>query len=572
VQTDLPLFGHLRRNQFAEAVRQAGAMERLVRSHPCCVLNSFINEPFPPEWKRLEHRRLRRPELERFFIAAREAVLLENPDRVIKPVDGDYDPPTWGLPDNHCYTYWYLGHGIDAGKLDAGYWIPIKPGWHYGCGEFGAEGLDRLELMQRHCPKDWLPLGPDDPDWSPQAIPKAQAWKMGTLFFDPPRTAAEWVEKTRAHQALAVKRMTEAFRRDPRNVSCAVHLFIDAWPTGWMKTIVDVERVPKPAYYAFRDALNPLMVSWTLLRSRWISGESFAADVWICNDRPQSFEGLTLMWQLIHRGDVVHAESATLAVEACTSQSVGKVRLELPQVDERCGMILQYQLIDGERVVDSGEEAFEVFPELIAENPGIRFCGEVPAVRSLSLDEVSSAPIAICQDYAAFDQEREKWEQFVLDGGVLFLHRLPNGKYRFDGREVLIRENSMGNRHFVSRGTGHPLVEGFEAFDFNRWFDREAGYHTPLANQVVVAPDALTVLATTDHGWGESDTPEVAVVAEIPYGKGRFIVSQLHLEGRLPDHPIASRFWQRVAQAGSDFSRGGAETLRPAAINSWPAS
>ncbi len=43
-QTDLPLFGYLRRNQFAEAVRQAGEMERLVRGHPCNVLVSYINE------------------------------------------------------------------------------------------------------------------------------------------------------------------------------------------------------------------------------------------------------------------------------------------------------------------------------------------------------------------------------------------------------------------------------------------------------------------------------------------------------------------------------------------------
>jgi beta-galactosidase/beta-glucuronidase len=34
IQTDFPLFGHMRPNQFAEAVRQAGEMERLIRSHP----------------------------------------------------------------------------------------------------------------------------------------------------------------------------------------------------------------------------------------------------------------------------------------------------------------------------------------------------------------------------------------------------------------------------------------------------------------------------------------------------------------------------------------------------------
>jgi hypothetical protein len=41
-------------------------------------------------------------------------------------------------------------------------------------------------------------------------------------------------------------------------VSFAIHLFIDAWPAGWMKTIMDFRRQPKPAYFAYRDALAPL--------------------------------------------------------------------------------------------------------------------------------------------------------------------------------------------------------------------------------------------------------------------------------------------------------------------------
>ena len=38
VQTDLPLFGHLRRPQLEEAIRQAGEMEKLVRNHPSNIM------------------------------------------------------------------------------------------------------------------------------------------------------------------------------------------------------------------------------------------------------------------------------------------------------------------------------------------------------------------------------------------------------------------------------------------------------------------------------------------------------------------------------------------------------
>ncbi len=89
-QTDLPLFAYLRRNRFCEAVRQAEEMERLIRSHPCNILVSYINEPFPYAWRKNTQRHCTRAELESFFVAADQAVRLANPDRVIKPIDGDY--------------------------------------------------------------------------------------------------------------------------------------------------------------------------------------------------------------------------------------------------------------------------------------------------------------------------------------------------------------------------------------------------------------------------------------------------------------------------------------------------
>jgi hypothetical protein len=38
-----------------------------------------------------------------------------------------------------------------------GYWVPVKPNWYYACGEFGAEGLDAFNTMQKYYPKEWLP-------------------------------------------------------------------------------------------------------------------------------------------------------------------------------------------------------------------------------------------------------------------------------------------------------------------------------------------------------------------------------------------------------------------------------
>jgi beta-galactosidase/beta-glucuronidase len=93
-QTDLPLFGSIRRNQFAAAIKQAEEMERLVRKHPSTILITYINERFPNAEGNPQRSLNTAEEYYRLFTALDQAVLLNNPDRVIKAGDGDYDPPS----------------------------------------------------------------------------------------------------------------------------------------------------------------------------------------------------------------------------------------------------------------------------------------------------------------------------------------------------------------------------------------------------------------------------------------------------------------------------------------------
>ena len=216
LQTDLPLFATVHRSQFCEVVRQAEEMERFVRSHPSNVMVTYMNEPTPQAGAQ-PYRNITREEMMRLFESADTVVRMNNPDRVIKAVDGDYDPPGPGLSDNHCYTGWYNGHGIEMGMLHKGFWQRVKPGWRYGCGEFGSEGLDPVALMRDRYPKEWLPADRDqDKTWSPDAIPGAQTGQMHGAFFETPGTLNEWVLRSQAHQAWTTQIMTEAFRRDTR--------------------------------------------------------------------------------------------------------------------------------------------------------------------------------------------------------------------------------------------------------------------------------------------------------------------------------------------------------------------
>lgn len=278
VQTDLPLFGVMRKTKFAEGVRQAEEMERLVRSHPSCVVDSFINEPFKEARGGL-HRHMSRSELEIFFSACKGVINITNPERVVKSVDGDYDPPSEDFPDNHCYLLWYNNHELLFGKFNKGYWQPIKKGWYYGCGEFGSEGLDTEELMRRRYPAEWI-KAPFDPD----NIFRAQTGKNYCVFYPKQQTMQEWIDASREYQAFVTKTMTEFFRRDRLCASFAIHLFIDAFPDGWLKAIVDCERKPKPAYFAYRNALKPVIVSLRGDRLTCFAEETVKVEAFLCND------------------------------------------------------------------------------------------------------------------------------------------------------------------------------------------------------------------------------------------------------------------------------------------------
>ena len=362
-QTDLPLFGCLRFNKFAEAVRQSEEMERFVRGHACNVVVSFINEPFPNGAAK-PHRHLTRPDLQAFFEAAERAMQVLNPDRVFKHVDGDYDPPGTTLPDNHCYAGWYNGHGVELGELHRGAWIPIRDGWAYGCGEFGSEALDTVDLMQRRYPAHWLPQG-DGSSWWPSDVPGAQTGDFHYMWFDSQHSVDDWVAATRKHQEWITRMFAERFRRDNRMVSFAIHLFIDAFPASWMKSIMDVERQPKPAYFAYRNALEPLTVSIRTDRWKWTAGEPMRFEFWVANDTQLASDKLTLRWQLEDAaGQVGFAQQAPASVSAVESTFQGFFSPTAPEVDGRTAYTVRLALCDGDEVLTDTAVEVEVLPRL----------------------------------------------------------------------------------------------------------------------------------------------------------------------------------------------------------------
>jgi hypothetical protein len=554
-QADLPLFGALRRNKFAEAVKQAEEMEHLVRIHPSTIMISYINERFPNADGNPQRSLNTTDEYYHLFTALDQAVLLSNPDRVIKAGDGDYDPPSPGLPDSHCYNTWYNGHGLGLGQMYKGYWQQIKPGWFYACGEFGAEGLDPLNVMQKYYPKAWLPKDKgDDKDWNANRISMSQTHRFHYMWYNTQHSLNDWIETSQDHQAWAVTFVSETFRRDSRMVSFAVHLFIDAWSAGWMKSIMDVDRQPKKAYFTYRNALQPLMVSLREDRSKFFSGEETAIEAWICNDLNSAPSGYQLKYQVEKQGKVVFANQIAANIPVNSSQFQGYIKFKTPLVTNRTSYTLRVSLVNekGENTCQN-EFGIEVFPKPVLSKKKVFVLGKTDGKAAqlahqsgyLMATSFETADVIIVDDFTKYTAEEKQINELVSNGKKVVFIELPAQQYQIANTTVAVEKTSMGDYYFVSPATGHPLTKNFKPFDFRLWYSGNEGLIMPILAFTITAPDWKPILSCGASNWVVDKGPVMAA-AELKHGKGVFRICEAKLASRIKYNPTAFLFMNKL--------------------------
>ncbi len=482
-QCDFPLFGMVRRNKACECMRQVEEMVRLVRNHPCNVVITYINE-VSRDARYEPHRHMLHAELEDLFETFDHIVHFHHPDAVTKHVDGDFDPPFKNtMPDVHCYTLWYNGGQQDYGMLVRGYGQKVPPDWYYGCGEYGAEGMDSMEVMRQCYPAKWMA----EP-FHPGNIHCGQIKYLHCSFMDTQDTLEDWLEATQEHQAFAMKTMTEAYRRDPRVVSNAIHLFIDAWPAGWLKSIMDCKRIPKKAYFASRDALAPLLLSLRSDRFTVYSGETVSIEAHACNDfNTPAQPGTKLVFQLYHDGKMCKHGSMPVAYDPNTVTYLADVQFQAPYVRDREVLTLK---------------AFLVAPD-----------GQTLADQTFSITVFADVEIP-------------------EDPQLVWIDKLENGQHEIAGETVTVADCPRRPPYFLSRKTGHPAVAEFKPKDFWMWYDRNADRLTPLAKQCFRAEGFRPVLICN----GSYETWQV--VGEKMYQGKRYVICLADLRF---ENPAAKR-------------------------------
>ncbi|MBQ7152718.1 MAG: hypothetical protein IJR83_02120, partial [Clostridia bacterium] len=299
------------------------------------------------------------------------------------------------------------------------------------------------------------------------------------------------------HQADGIRMMTEAFRRNPDMATIAVHLFIDAWPNGWMKTIMDFKRNPKPAYFAYRDALEPVMLSLRTDRLSYYAGEEIKTELYLCNDTDTSARYDILFELLDSNGIVVRKGSVSGRSKPLTSVYVATPSAVIENVEDREQFTLRAVLKDGQTVITYAEQTVEVF------------------ARQADVPE---------------------------DKDTVWVTGLTKGEYDIAGEHVVVSEMPMGPSYFVSVAEDGPLADAFRPMDFKNWYDEKADRMAPICSLTFRADHFKPFLTGADARWDEWNSTEVKseamVLAEKEYMGKRYLISTLDIR---TENPVARR-------------------------------
>ena len=269
--------------------------------------------------------------------------------------------------------------------------------------------------------------------------------------------------------------MTEAFRRDRRMHSFAIHLFIDAFPASWMKAIMDYDRQPKPAWFAYREALTPLAVSLRTDRRAFFAGEPIEPEAWVCNDLHDAPPGAKLHYQLECDGQVLQAGSTAATIPALDAAYQGTLPLRAPEVPSRTQVTIRLGLLDaGGKVLHDTAIKVDVFPRTTAALRRIYVVGNPQGKAAQLAGDLGTKPVfegpmqagdaILIDDMQAFSKvETQVGEAVRAVARAVFL-QLPQGKYPIAGGDVAVGSGDKSDvmmgvtaagLHFVSRATGH---------------------------------------------------------------------------------------------------------------------
>ncbi len=204
--------------------------------------------------------------------------------------------------------------------------------------EFGMPGPSPVEILETIIPDSelWPPL----PGTSWESHHAYNAWVGDTWlmmdmiegYFGRAAKLDELVEMGQLLQSEGYKAIYEEARRQKPYCSMALNwCYNEPWPTAANNSIINWPNLPKPAFYAVRDACRPVLVSARNYKLTWMRGEEFSCQLWILNDQYRTLDPGMVKATLMAGKKVLELDSWVFGNVESNSNLEGPVlKVELP--------------------------------------------------------------------------------------------------------------------------------------------------------------------------------------------------------------------------------------------------
>ena len=164
--------------------------------------------------------------------------------------------------------------------------------------EFGMPAPSSVEVLKSIIPEDELWPPKPNTSWESHHAYKAwvgDTWLMQDMirgYFGEAKDLEELVANGQLLQCEGYKAIYEEARRQKPYCTMALNwCFNEPWPTAANNSLINWPNIPKPGFYAVRDACRPFLASAQIKKFKWKEEEEFTSDIWLLNDLPNEIEG-----------------------------------------------------------------------------------------------------------------------------------------------------------------------------------------------------------------------------------------------------------------------------------------
>jgi beta-mannosidase len=160
--------------------------------------------------------------------------------------------------------------------------------------EFGMPAPASVDILKTIIPAD--ELWPPKPGTSWESHHAYNAWIGNTWlcqdiiedYFGRSESLEELVANGQLLQCEGYKCIYEEARRQKPYCSMATNwCYNEPWPTAANNSLISYPDIPKPGFYAVKNACRPLLASARFPKFSWSAGETFSTEIWMLNDLPE---------------------------------------------------------------------------------------------------------------------------------------------------------------------------------------------------------------------------------------------------------------------------------------------